>query len=77
LWFDTRDISFFRQDEQAEAEVRSKDAITIRQLIDAGYTAESIVAALAGADWSLLEHSGLFSVQLQPPGQSQPVQPVA
>jgi HK97 family phage portal protein len=73
LWFDTRDISFFRQDEQSEAEVRSKDAITIRQLIDAGYTAESIVAALAAADWSLLQHSGLFSVQLQPPGQSQPV----
>ena len=72
LWFDTRDIPFFRQDEKDEAEVRSKDAVTIRQLIDAGYTADSVIAALAAADWSLLEHSGLFSVQLQPPGQSQP-----
>jgi hypothetical protein len=77
LWFDTRDISFFRQDEKDEADVRFKDSQAMRNLLDAGYTAESIALAIAAADWTLLQHSGLFSVQLQPPGQSQPVQPVA
>jgi hypothetical protein len=26
------------------------------------------VAAVSAQDWSLLKHTGLFSVQLQPPG---------
>jgi hypothetical protein len=37
-------------------------------LLMAGYTAESITAALTAGDLTLLEHTGLLSVQLQPPG---------
>jgi hypothetical protein len=69
LWMDTRDVAFLRDDEMDAAKVNQTDAQTMRTLLDAGFTAESIKAAMtAGGDWSLLVHSGLFSVQLQPPG---------
>jgi phage portal protein BeeE len=67
LWIDTRDIAFLREDRIDAAEIQSKKASTIRQLTDAGYTAESVVRAVEAEDFSLLEHSGLFSVQLQRP----------
>lgn len=76
LWFDTRDIAFFRQDEKDEADVRYKDSQTMRNLLDAGFDSESIKAAMANADWSLLRHTGLFSVQLQKPGTA-PATPAA
>lgn len=69
LWYDDRDIAFLREDQGDQAEIQSKEAITIRQLVDAGMTAESVVAAVSAQDWNLLEHSGLYSVQLQPAHQ--------
>lgn len=68
LWFDERDIAFLREDEKDVAEIQAMQAQIIRTLSDAGFTSDSITAALAANDWSLLVHSGLFSVQLQPPG---------
>jgi hypothetical protein len=47
-------------------------ASAIKQLLDAGYTADTVVKAIDNDDMSLLEHSGLFSVQLQPAGTSTP-----
>lgn len=69
LWYDDRDIAFLRKDESDQAKIRAAEAQTIRQLIDAGYTATSVVAAVNAQDWSLLVHSGLYSVQLQPANQ--------
>lgn len=43
-------------------------AHTIRTLVDAGFTPASVVGAVEKDDISLLEHSGLFSVQLQRSG---------
>lgn len=74
LWYDDRDIAFLREDQGDQAEIQSKEAITIRQLVDAGMTAESVVAAVTAQDWTLLKHSGLFSVQLQPANQQPPQQ---
>ena len=37
-------------------------------LLMAGYTADSITAALTAGDLTLLQHTGLLSVQLQAPG---------
>lgn len=68
LWFDLRDIPFFRDDARKEAEIVGEQARAIRTFTDAGYTPESAVAAVQANDMSLLEHTGLFSVQLQPPG---------
>lgn len=68
LWYDTRDVPFIREDEADIAEIQQNRAQTLRTLTDAGYTAESAVAAVEADDFGLLQHSGLFSVQLQPPG---------
>lgn len=67
LWIDDRDIAFLREDMKDAAEIAMQRASTIRQLTDAGYTADSVVAAVTADDFKLLRHSGLFSVQLQPP----------
>lgn len=72
LWYDDRDIAFLREDQKDAAEIQWRQATTIRQLTDAGYTAESVKAAVLASDFSLLQHSGLYSVQLQPPGSAQP-----
>ncbi|HEY6731890.1 MAG TPA: phage portal protein [Solirubrobacterales bacterium] len=72
LWYDERDISFLQEDLKDEAEIQHKEAITIRQYVDAGFTPKSAVAAVESGDLSRLVHTGLFSVQLQPPGTSMP-----
>lgn len=71
LWYDDRDIPFLQEDQKDAAEIQGREAQTIRQLIDAGYTPDSAVAAVMADNWSLLEHTGMFSVQLHPPGQGQ------
>jgi Phage portal protein len=68
LWYDNR-IPFMRIDEGDRAAVQTQEAATIGGLINNGFTAESAVAAVSNNDWSLLEHTGLISVQLQPPGK--------
>jgi hypothetical protein len=68
LWYDTRDIPFLREDRKDRADIAQQQASTLSALISAGYTPDSSVAALEAEDWTLLEHTGLFSVQLQPPG---------
>jgi phage portal protein BeeE len=72
LWYDARDVPFLREDEKDSAEIAFLRAQTMRQLLDAGYTADSVTQAVDAGDFSLLKHSGLFSVQLQPPGAQQP-----
>jgi hypothetical protein len=56
------------------AEIQASEASTIQKLINSGYTAESIVDAVRSGDWTKLQHTGLFSVQLQPAGSSEPQQ---
>jgi phage portal protein BeeE len=75
LWYDERDISFLREDRGDAAQIQASKATTIRQLVDAGYTPESVIAAVEGDDFSLLVHSGLFSVQLQAAGAVSPPVP--
>lgn len=70
LWYDDRDIAFLREDLTDQAEILHKDATTIRQLTDAGFKPDAVIQAVNARDLNILngEHSGLFSVQLQPPG---------
>jgi phage portal protein BeeE len=65
LWYDERDIAFLKEDLKERAEVAFLRAQTIRQYVDAGFKPDDVVAAVDADDISLLEHSGLFSVQLQ------------
>lgn len=67
LWYDDRDIGFLREDRKDAAEIQQIKAATIRQLVDAGYTSDTVVRAVEAENMNLLEHSGLFSVQLQEP----------
>lgn len=72
LWYDSRDVPFLREDARDAAEIQGIQSRTIRALVDAGYTPDSVQRAVMSGDWSLLVHTGLFSVQLQAPGQSAP-----
>jgi hypothetical protein len=72
LWYDDRDVAFLRDDSTDVAEIQAKQAVTARQLTDAGYTPESVVEYLETGNLRALEHSGLFSVQLQAPGSITP-----
>jgi phage portal protein BeeE len=72
LWYDERSVPFLREDMQEQAEIKSAEATTINQLVLAGYTPDSAVAAVMQSNWKLLQHSGLFSVQLQPAGATPP-----
>jgi phage portal protein BeeE len=68
LWTDDRDIAFLRQDVGDQADINQKNAQTIGQLVKDGFTAASAVTYIvSGGDASLLVHTGLTSVQLQPP----------
>lgn len=67
LWYDDRDIAYLQRDVEQLAKIQSEEASTITKLIQDGYTPDSIIEAVKKRDWSLLKHTGLFSVQLQPP----------
>ncbi|PRH79397.1 hypothetical protein C6N75_09955 [Streptomyces solincola] len=67
LWYDDRDIGFLKDDVAQLAEIQTMEATTITKLIQDGYTPESIIEAVRKQDWTLLKHTGLYSVQLQPP----------
>ena len=65
---DLRDVCFLQEDQKDDAAIKQMQAATIRSLIDAGYKPDSVVAAISAGDFTLLQHTGLYSVQLQPPG---------
>lgn len=67
LWFDTHDVAFLRDDEKDEADILQKQAVTMETLYRAGFKPETIApAVLADGDWTLLDHTGVPSVQAQP-----------
>lgn len=72
LWYDDRDISFLREDQKDAAAIQGTRATTINVYITAGFTPESAVQAVINDDETLLVHSGMVSVQLQPPGGGVP-----
>lgn len=69
LAIDKRDIPFLREDQKDEADIQATEAQSIAALVAAGYLPDDILKAIQSHDWSLLQgkHSGLYSVQLQPP----------
>lgn len=67
LWYDDRDIAFLREDAKDRAEIQGLESRTIRTLLDAGFVPATVIQAVLAEDWSRLSHSGLYSVQLQPP----------
>lgn len=74
LWFDTADMPILREDAKDAADIGQVHASTVTQYVREGFTWESSVAAVQAQDLALLKHSGLTSVQLQPPGAGTPDQ---
>lgn len=72
LWYAEKEISFLQEDRKDAAEIQASKAQTIATLVREGFTADSAIAAVEGEDMGLLVHSGLLSVQLQPPGAAKP-----
>lgn len=70
LWYDGRQVPFLREDEKDAAEIQAIKARALRELLDGGWDADTAKAAIVNDDWAALEHSGLFSVQLQKPGET-------
>lgn len=68
LWYDDSDVSFFQEDVADDANIKSTLASTMRQLIEAGYTPDSVKEAVTSGRFEHLEHTGLTSVQLLQPG---------
>ncbi len=70
LWYDASEVSFLHEDEKDAAEVTARNAEAMRTLTDAGYKPETVVEAVVTGDLSKLQHTGTYSVQLQPPGST-------
>ena len=70
LWILESDIALLNQDRLDAANVRQTNASTINTLITAGFEPDSIVEAVREDDLSRLKHTGLTSVQLNPPGMA-------
>lgn len=68
LWYDETHIPFLQEDVQDAAKVLALQAAAMRQLADGGWVPDSVVDAVTSGDLRRLQHSDLFSVQLQPPG---------
>lgn len=74
LWYDDGAVSFLQEDKKDAADIFFVESQAFRQLVDGGVTAESAAAAVAAKDITLVEHTGLTSVQLHTPG-AQPAVP--
>jgi phage portal protein BeeE len=72
LWFDTSDMPILREDARDAADIEMVKQTTIVGYVREGFTPESAVAAVNAQDITLLKHSGLTSVQLQPPNPNGP-----
>lgn len=68
LWYDDRHIPFLAEEVKDTAELQRTNAETIHTLVIGGFTPESSVTAVLSGDYSVLKHSGMFSVQLTPAG---------
>lgn len=70
LWYDDRDIAFLRTDQLEAAKIMSENSTSVIKFVQGGFTPESSVKAVAAGDVTLLQHTGLVSVQLLAPGET-------
>jgi phage portal protein BeeE len=72
LIVDPRQVRALQEGEKERADTLAVQASAMNTFITAGFTPESSAKAAQANDIGLLEHSGLISVQLQPPGTQAP-----
>jgi phage portal protein BeeE len=75
LWYDDSDIAYLRDDQTDAAQIMQTKASTINTLITSGFEPDAAVEAVEAQDFDLLvgKHTGLYSVQLQPPQPNGPL----
>jgi hypothetical protein len=71
LWYADGHISFLQEDERDDADILAVKMQAIRTGVDGGFKPDTVVAAVNSGDLTMLEHTDLFSVQLQPPTTEQ------
>ncbi len=71
LWFDERDVPFLREDVADQAQIVETNATAILKLVQGGWQPDAAIEAILTGDLGRLtgKHSGLYSVQLIPPGE--------
>ena len=69
LWYDARDVAFLHEDAKDEADIRLVNAQTLAALVRDGWEPDAAVDYISSDDIASLAgaHSGLPSIQLQPP----------
>lgn len=74
LWYLDSHIPFLQEDVKDAAEIQSMLASVVSTHVTTGFDPNAAIEAVLADDLSLLKnkHSGLFSVQLQPPQTEQP-----
>jgi phage portal protein BeeE len=70
MWYDTTDIGLLREDAKDQAEIDAVKASSIVALVTAGFEADTAVATVSPEWAKSLKHTGLLSVQMQPPGSN-------
>jgi hypothetical protein len=71
LWFDPN-VPFMRDDATDIAAIQEQQARVINMLVMQGFEPDSVVQSIVHNDFKRLKHTGMLSVQLQPPGQAPP-----
>src|SRR4029077_11215129 len=66
LWYDERGIQFLQEHRKDATDILYVKSEAINKLFMSGFDPDSIVAAIEADDLTMLEHTGLPSVQLQP-----------
>lgn len=69
LWYYADDIPFLQEDAKDAADIVMTNMSAIRSGVEAGFEPDSVVKAVDEKDPTRLDHTGVFSVQLQPPGE--------
>lgn len=70
LWWDESEVYALQDSAKNVSDIRQQQAATISTLITAGYEPDSVVKAVTTGDFGTLVHTGRYSVQLLPPGDS-------
>jgi hypothetical protein len=67
LWFDESNIAFLREDRKDAAEIQRIKASQLVEMVNHGWEWQSSLQAVVGENLSYAKHTGMLSVQLQPP----------
>lgn len=71
LWYDVSGIAALQEGNRERAETMQILATAAESLIRGGWSPDSIKVALSASDVTLLDHTGMTSVQMQEPGAGQ------